>query len=213
MPRSRVVGNRSTNGGYCGVAVKPIALHMVAALAREKEFGLPISGIGGVANWRDAVEFLLLGSSSVQVCTEVMLKGYRIVEDMIEGLSSWMDDKGFQTLDQVVGRSIPHYTEWGDLDLNFETVAKIDADKCIGCHLCRVACHDGAHQCIHPNPDGSIKVPIVDESECVGCNLCQIVCPVPGCIDMVPVQNGFAPATWNQHVADGAALRPKKGAH
>jgi dihydropyrimidine dehydrogenase (NAD+) subunit PreA len=207
------VGGLSTNGGYCGVAVKPIALHMVAALAREKDFGLPISGIGGVANWRDAVEFLLLGSSSVQVCTEVMLKGYRIVEDMIEGLSSWMDDKGFATLDQVVGRSIPHYSEWGELDLNHEIIAKIDAEKCIGCQLCMVACHDGAHQCIHPNPDRTLRVPVIDESECVGCNLCQIVCPVPGCIDMVQVPNGYAPATWNQHVETGAALRPKKGSH
>jgi dihydropyrimidine dehydrogenase (NAD+) subunit PreA len=208
-----MVGNLSTNGGYCGVAVKPIALHMAAALAREKDFGLPISGIGGIANWRDAVEFLLLGSSSVQVCTEVMLKGYRIVEDMTEGLSNWMDEKGFERLDQVIGRSIPHYSEWGNLNLNYETVAKIDAAKCIGCNLCMVACHDGAHQCIHPNPDGTLRVPIVDESECVGCNLCQIVCPVPGCIDLVPVANGFTPATWNDHVDHGSALRPKKGSH
>ncbi|MFO0556014.1 MAG: 4Fe-4S dicluster-binding protein, partial [Polyangiaceae bacterium] len=99
-----------------------------------------------------------------------------------------------------------------DLDLNYETIAKIDADKCIGCNKCMVACQDGAHQCIHPNPAGA-KPPIVDEAECVGCNLCQIVCPVPDCIRMVAVENGFKSATWNQHVTDGAALRPKKGAH
>ena len=66
VPEPRV-GGASTNGGYCGAAVKPIALHMVAALAREQSFGLPISGIGGVTNWRDAVEFMLLGASTVQV--------------------------------------------------------------------------------------------------------------------------------------------------
>ena len=207
-----VVGSRSSNGGYCGVAVRPIALHMCAALAREPGFNIPISGIGGIANWRDAVEFLLLGSSSVQVCTEVMLKGYRVVEDMIEGLDTWMDDKGFANLDQVIGKSIPAYSDWGDLDMNFETVAKIDADSCIGCQACVVACHDGAHQCIHPATDGS-RVPIVDEDECVGCNLCQIVCPVNECITMEEVDNGFVPASWNQHVGQGAALRPKKGAH
>ena len=108
---------------------------------------------------------------------------------------------------------MPQYSEWGSLDLNYETVARINPDACIGCNLCMVACHDGAHQCIHPNPDRSLRVPVVDESECVGCNLCQIVCPVPGCIDMVPVANGFAPATWNQHVEAGATLRPKKGSH
>ena len=208
LPR---VGGLSTNGGYCGAAVKPIALHMVAALAREREFGLPISGIGGVSNWRDAVEFILLGSSTVQVATEVMLRGYGIVEDMTDGLQQYMRTHGFERIDQMVGKAVPTYSEWGHLDMNYETVAKIDADKCIGCQLCVAACHDGAHQCIHPQ-EGT-RVPHVDESECVGCNLCQIVCPVPGCIDLVPVENGHPPASWNQHVNEGRALRPKKGAH
>ncbi len=213
VPEPRVAG-LSTNGGYCGPAVKPIALHMVAALARSPDFGLPISGIGGVANWRDAVEFMLLGSSSVQVCTEVMLRGYRIVEDMIEGLEEYMRTHGFSNLGQLVGKAVPAFSEWGDLDLNYETVAKIDQHKCIGCQLCVVACHDGAHQCIHPPKNGNgSRVPTVDESECVGCNLCQIVCPVPGCISMVQVDNGMAPATWNQHVTAGAPLRAKKGVH
>jgi len=211
VPNPRV-GNKSTNGGYCGPAVKPIAMHMVAALARDPRFNLPISGIGGISNWRDAVEFILLGSSNVQVCTEVMLRGYRVVEDMIDGLENYMVDHGFQTLDDMIGKAIPACSEWGDLDLNYEIVAKIDAAKCIGCNLCMVACHDGAHQCIDPNPDGS-RVPIVDESECVGCNLCQIVCPVEGCITMAEVDNGFAPASWNQHLTEEAVLRHKKGSH
>ena len=210
VPQPRV-GNLSTNGGYCGAAVKPIALHMVAALAREKQFGLPISGIGGVCNWRDAVEFILLGSSTVQVCTEVMLRGYKIVQDMTDGLQEYMRTHNFQRIDQMVGKAVPGFSEWGNLDLNYETVAKIDADKCIGCQLCVAACHDGAHQCIHPQE--GMRVPRIDESECVGCNLCQIVCPVPDCITLVPVDNGFTPATWNDHVHHGKALRPKKGAH
>jgi dihydropyrimidine dehydrogenase (NAD+) subunit PreA len=210
IPEPRV-GKLSSNGGYCGQAVKPIALHMVAQLAREPDFGIPISGIGGVANWRDAVEFLLLGSNSVQVCTEVMLRGYRIVEDMIEGLSGYMSEHGMSKLDHLVGKAIPSYAEWGDLDMNYETIAKIDADKCIGCHLCVVACHDGAHQCIDAQPN--THVPLVDESECVGCNLCQIVCPVPDCITMVTVDNGYKPASWNDHITGLKTLRPKKGAH
>ncbi len=207
------VGGMSTNGGYCGPAVKPIALHMIASLARDPEFKLPISGIGGVSNWRDAVEFILLGCSSVQVCTEVMLRGFRVVEDMTEGLTQYMRDHGYANLDAMRGKAVPSYSEWGELDLNYETIAKIDPLKCIGCHNCVVACHDGAHQCIHPDPAGKTRVPIVDESECVGCNLCQIVCPVPDCITMVEVPNGMPPATWNEHVAEGAPLRPKKGVH
>jgi dihydropyrimidine dehydrogenase (NAD+) subunit PreA len=212
VPRP-TVASRSTNGGYCGVAVRPIALHMVAALAREEDFKLPISGIGGVASWRDALEFILLGSSSVQVCTEVMLRGYRIVGDMISGLETWMDERGYANMDALVGRSIPAYSEWGELDLNHEIVARIDPSKCIGCQLCVTACHDGAHQCIHPSKDTSTRVPVVDESECVGCNLCQIVCPVDDCITMEKVDNGYSPATWNQHLVEGAQLRPKKGSH
>ena len=210
VPEPRV-GGMSTNGGYCGAAVKPIALHMVAALARDARFGLPISGIGGVRNWRDALEFILLGSSTVQVCTEVMLRGYRVVEDMRDGLEEYMRAKGFRTVGEMVGKAVPAFGEWGELDMNYETVARIDASKCIGCQLCVAACHDGAHQCIHPQ-DGT-RVPRVDESECVGCNLCQIVCPAAGCITMEQVPNGHRPASWNDHVARGAELRPKKGAH
>ena len=205
------VGSLSTNGGYCGAAVKPIALFMTGELARHPDFHIPISGIGGISNWRDAVEFLLLGSSSVQVCTAVMLHGYRIVGDMIEGLEEYMRTHQFERIDQMVGRAIPSFSEWGNLDLNYETVAKIDAATCIKCNRCVVACDDGAHQCIAASKDN--LAPVVDESECVGCNFCQIVCPVPACITMEPVSNGFAAATWNQHVSEGAALRPKKGVH
>lgn len=212
VPEPRVAG-RSTNGGYCGPAVKPIAMHMVGSLARDPDFGLPISGIGGISNWRDAVEFILLGCSSVQVCTEVMLRGYRVVEDMIEGLTEYMRSHEFATIEAMRGKAVPQFSEWGDLDMNYETVAKIDAKSCIGCQACVVACHDGAHQCIHPRKDGASRVPIVDESECVGCNLCQIVCPVPGCITMEAVDNGFKPASWNEFASEGAPLRPKKGAH
>ncbi len=209
VPEPRV-GALSTNGGYCGAAVRPIALHMAAALAREPRFTIPISGIGGITNWRDAVEFMLLGSSTVQVCTEVMLRGYRIVEDMIEGLDNWMADKGFNVLNDFIGKAVPAYSEWGNLDLNYEIVAKIDPATCIGCYDCVVACEDGAHQCMFPTEN---RVPRIDESECVGCNLCQIVCPVPDCISMVQVDNGWAPATWNDHVTGTGTLRPKKGSH
>ena len=196
------VGGKATNGGYCGPAVKPIALHMVAALAREPGFRLPISGIGGVGDWRDAVEFMLLGSTSVQVCTAVMHHGFRIVQGMIDGLTSWMQDKGFETLDDFVGKAVASYAEWGDLDLNYKVVARIDADTCIGCQKCYVACYDGSHQCIHlPEGEGdelALRVPYVAEDDCVGCNLCNLVCPVPGCIEMVEVDSGEPELTWKQ---------------
>lgn len=191
------VDGEGTNGGYCGPAVRPVALHMVNQLAQDVEVDVPISGIGGVETWRDALEFIHLGAGNVQVCTAVMHKGFRIVRDMIDGTQRFMEEKGFESIDEIVGRALPSYKEWGDLDMNHELVAKIDEEACIGCQLCEVACHDGAHQCIHT--DGEGRVPYVDESECVGCNLCQYVCPVPDCISMEPVENGKPAMSWNEY--------------
>ncbi len=212
-PRPNVDG-ASAHGGYCGPAVKPIALHMVQQIA---EVGLPVSAIGGVSNWRDAAEFILLGAQSVQLCTAPMHWGFRIVEDMIDGLKNWMDEKGFATIEDFRGASLPRVKDWKNLNLNYKIVAKIDAEKCIGCELCYIACWDGAHQCIHvdhestngitvtpiPKLDGEVKtsrnrVPRVDEDECVGCNLCWLVCPVEGCITMERVDRGVAAESWEQ---------------
>jgi dihydropyrimidine dehydrogenase (NAD+) subunit PreA len=147
LPR---VGNYSTNGGYCGPAVKPIALHLMSQLTRHPYIkDLPISGIGGIGTWRDAAEFIALGATTVQVCTAVMHYGYRIVEGMIEGLSDFLDDRGMKSVNELRGAAIDKYQEWGDLDLSHRVVADVNPDKCIGCKLCYVACMDGAHQCIH----------------------------------------------------------------
>src|SRR5579871_5095064 len=124
------VGGRSSHGGYCGPAVKPIALHMAQQLASDPDVGLPIAGIGGISGWQEAAEFLLLGCHSLQVCTAAMHYGYRIVEDMIDGLSNWMDEKGFANLEAFRGRSLAQVTDWKNLDLNYKIVARIDAEKC-----------------------------------------------------------------------------------
>jgi dihydropyrimidine dehydrogenase (NAD+) subunit PreA len=143
------VGDSSTNGGYCGPAVKPIALYFMSQLARDPDVRVPISGIGGISDWKDAAEFIALGATSVQVCTAVMHYGYRIVEDMIDGLSEYLDSKGMKSVNELRGLAVDGYKDWGQLDLNYNVVAKIDQDKCIGCQLCYTACRDGAHQCIH----------------------------------------------------------------
>ena len=156
------VDGRSSHGGYCGPAVKPIALNMVQQVMSDPLAALPMSGIGGVGGWRDAAEFMLLGASSVQVCTAVMHYGYRIVEDMGDGLLEWMKGKGYGTIDDFRGLSLPHVREWKNLNLNYRVVAEIHADKCIGCQLCYTACWDGAHQCIHlDRAAGGMEVPVM----------------------------------------------------
>ncbi len=204
------VGGKSSHGGYCGPAVKPIALHLLSAVAGDEEVGVPISGIGGIATWRDAAEFIALGSSTLQVCTAVMHYGFRVVEDMIDGLSGWMDDRGYATLDDFRGAAVPKIAKWEDLDLNYHLVAKIDQATCIHCELCWVACEDGAHQAIrrHPRADGGAAVEIIDEA-CVGCNLCAEVCPVQGCITMEQIPNGAAPVTWRELLAGKGQLAPR----
>ena len=192
------VAGKSSHGGFAGPAVKPIALHMVSQVAADKEVNLPISGIGGISNWRDALEFILLGSSSVQVCTAVMHYGFRIIKDMIEGLTFWMEEKGYKSLDEVRGLALPQLDNFGNFNLLHKTVARIDQSKCIHCNLCYIACDDGAHQCIDLIPvNGNTKTE-VRESDCVGCDLCSIVCPVEGCISMVRLDDGAEQKTWNE---------------
>jgi len=154
IPRPNVDG-KSTHGGYCGPAVKPIALNMVHQVQSDPEAQLPLSGIGGISDWRDAVEFLLLGCSNVQVCTAAMHYGYRIVEDMIDGLTNWMREKGFARISDFQGLTVSRVQEWKHLNLNYKIVARIHEEKCIGCELCYTACWDGAHQCIHMDRVGS----------------------------------------------------------
>ena len=189
------IGGKGGHGEYAGPAVKPIALNMLSALGTDpvvSQSSLPISGMGGISTWSDAAEFLLLGASSLQVCTAVMHYGFRIIEDLCDGLSNWMDEKGFKQISDVVGRSVHRVSDFKNFDLSFKAVARIDQEKCIRCNLCYVACNDTAHQCIDlVARDGSIVPPgcydvrsngkeeavqsrrsfQVREEDCVGCRL------------------------------------------
>ena len=200
MAPTPTVDGKGTHGGYCGPAVKPIALHMVAEIARDGiTRGLPISAIGGIATWRDAAEFIALGAGTVQVCTAAMHYGFKIVDDMIDGLSNWMDEKGYARIEDFRGRAVPNVTDWQYLNMNYKIVARIDQDLCIKCGLCHIACEDTSHQSIAAERvDGQRRYHVIDE-ECVGCNLCQHVCPVPDCISMVQVDTGRPYLNWTQH--------------
>lgn len=197
------VDGRGTHGGYCGPAVKPIALGMVAECASDPLVGIPISGIGGISNWKDAVEFLLMGATGVQVCTAVMHHGFGIVEKMISGLTRYLDEKGIQSVMELVGRSVHRYGRWGDLNLHYKVVAKINEDKCVLCNKCYVSCDDASHQSILKiKKEGASKETlVVNEETCVGCNLCSLVCPVDGALEMVEVPATGDLLTWNQRLA------------
>ena len=183
-----------THGGYCGEAVKPIALNMVAEIARHKETtALPISGIGGITDWRDAVDFLALGASNVQVCTAAMVYGFKIIDDLVDGLSTFLDDKQL-SLSELVGKAVPSVTDWQYLNLNYVEKAVIDQELCIKCGRCHIACEDTSHQAITHTVNGERRFEVIDE-ECVGCNLCVSVCPVEDCITMQQLTEGTDPRT------------------
>lgn len=192
-----------THGGYCGEAVKPIALNMVAEIARNPETrNLPISGIGGISTWEDAVDFIALGATTVQVCTAAMVYGFNIVDDMIDGLSQFLDDKGMNSVHDLVGLAVPSVTDWKYLNLNHIVKAKINQQSCIRCGRCHIVCEDTSHQAITYQQQNDERIFEVNNEECVGCNLCASVCPVEGCITMEAMTSGTDPRT-------GKAINPE----
>ena len=180
MTAEAEVAGQRTISGYSGRAVRPIALRHILELAQA----LPqteLSGIGGIETWRDALEFIQLGCSNVQVCTAVMQYGYRIIDDLMLGLQRYMAKRGITQLQQLVGEQLPKFLNPDHLDRETIVYPKIDRDQCIGCGRCYVSCMDGGHQAIAF--DTATRQPRIVGTKCVGCHLCRQVCPI-GAIGM-----------------------------
>jgi dihydropyrimidine dehydrogenase (NAD+) subunit PreA len=210
MAPEPTIDGKGSHGGYCGPAVKPIALQMVSQIARDGETaGLPISGMGGIGTWRDAAEFMSLGAGSVQICTAAMTFGFKIIDEMTAGLSRWMDEKGYERVEDFVGLASRNVTEWQYLNLNYVTKARIDQDSCIQCGRCHIVCEDTSHQAITATKDDQRYFEVIN-AECVACNMCVNVCPVENCITMERLPAGMVdprtgvtvsdePADWTVH--------------
>ncbi|MDR3295186.1 MAG: NAD-dependent dihydropyrimidine dehydrogenase subunit PreA [Clostridiales Family XIII bacterium] len=180
MTAMPVVDGKSSISGYSGAAIRPIALRFAAQLAQDEELkGVELSGIGGIETWRDALEFLLLGCRNLQVTTAIMQYGYRIVEDLISGLSHFMDERGYGRVEELLGRALPNIIPAEELNRDFRILPAFDYRKCVGCGRCYVSCFDGAHQAI--DWDEKKRRPVLNDN-CVGCHLCLNVCPVQACV-------------------------------
>lgn len=174
------INGKSSISGYSGAAVKPIALRFITQMKQYDPLkDVPITGMGGIETWQDALEFLLVGASNLQVTTAVMQYGYRIVEDMISGLSHYMDERGIDKLEDLVGLALPNIVGADEIDRDFKIIPEINYDKCVKCGRCYVSCFDAAHQAI--DWDSEERKPIINDN-CVGCHLCLNVCPVFDCI-------------------------------
>ena len=176
-----IVNGKSSISGYSGKAVKPIALRFIAQMKQDAALkNAPISGIGGVETWEDALEFIMLGSGTVQVTTAIMQYGYRIVEDMISGIQYYMEEKGVEKLQDLVGCALDNMVPAENLDRDYIVYPNFNHDKCVGCGRCYVSCYDGAHQAIVW--DEETRRPSLKQENCVGCHLCSLVCPIEKCI-------------------------------
>lgn len=176
MDNRASVSEKKTVSGYSGRAVKPIALRFILELAKNPVMkNVQLSGIGGIETWRDALEFIQLGCRNVQVCTAVMQYGYRIIDDLIIGLQSYMQERGISDLSHLVGEELPHFVTPTNLDRKTIVYPKIDQNRCMGCGRCYTSCQDGGHQAI--TFDMEKRQPRIVGSRCVGCHLCRLVCP------------------------------------
>ena len=182
MSAKATVNDKYTVSGYSGKAIKPIALRFIYEMATNPIIKtMQYSGIGGIVTWRDALECIQLGCRNVQVCTAVMEYGYRIIDDLILGMQTYMRDRGIEHLDQLAGEQLPNFVLPSDLDRETMVYPKIDRERCIGCGRCYLSCRDGGHQAISFDP--ASRQPRIIGTKCVGCHLCRLVCPT-GAIDI-----------------------------
>ncbi len=170
------VHGMSAVGGYSGNAVRPIALRFITELAQNPKLaGMHISGMGGIENWTDALEYIMLGSGSVQITTAVMQYGYRIIDNLKSGLNYYLAEKGFDHVKDAMGLALDSVSPTTDV-IERDTVVfpVFRRERCIRCGRCAISCSDGGHQAIRLAED---RRPVLDGKKCVGCHLCLLVCP------------------------------------
>ncbi len=161
--------------GYSGKAVKPIALRFISDMAKCPEIkSAPISGMGGIETWQDALEFIALGCTNIQITTAIMQYGYRIIDDLIDGAKTYLKTQGYKKLDEIVGMGLTNIISADQLNRSTVVFPMFDKEKCVGCGRCYVSCYDGGHQAITLDQD---NMPKLNGSKCVGCHLCRLVCP------------------------------------
>lgn len=165
------VNGRTTFGGCSGAMVRPIGLRCVAQIRQAS--ALPILGQGGISTWEDAAQYIAVGSDAVQICTEVMLNGYKIIGPMLKGLQNYLEEKGFADICALKNKAIEVLTSHKDLQKTPLAYPQIDHEKCGRCGKCITICHESEHQALQLN-DGNV---VVDKERCVGCGLCRFVCP------------------------------------
>mgnify|MGYP000944172152 CR=1 FL=1 len=181
-----IVDGKSSISGYSGKATKPIALRFITQMKQNPALkDVEISGMGGIETWMDAAEFILLGAKTLQVTTSIMEYGYRIIDDLTNGLMHYMEEQHVDHLEDLVGKALGNIVPAESLNRDYKVYPSIDLNKCIGCGRCVISCYDGAHQAMDWDRDS--RKPSCNHEKCVGCLLCGHVCPV-GAISLGEVE-------------------------
>jgi dihydropyrimidine dehydrogenase (NAD+) subunit PreA len=190
IPKPNIFGIGAISG-TSGPAIKPIGLHFIADMAKCGDLNLPLSGMGGIETWIDALEYILLGCSTIQVTTGIIHYGYRIVEDMIEGLTDFMLAKGIHKVEDLVGKALKNLDTTDKFDLKRQGITQYDLNRCVGCGQCYIVCKDAAGQALEW--DEKARLPRLIEDKCLSCMICSFVCPVPGLISFKEM-----PGNWQR---------------
>lgn len=170
IPLPTVNRKSAPAGGLSGNCIKPIALRCITEIRKCSK--LPLSGIGGISDWKTSVEFILLGASTLQVCTAVMFHGFKIIDVMKKGLLNYMAQKKYEYISDFCGNALKNITQHSKLKRSQRVRAEIIEERCTGCGLCLTACESGGFNAITIEHD----VAKVDVKACDGCGLCKIMC-------------------------------------
>jgi dihydroorotate dehydrogenase subfamily 1 len=161
-----MLGSANGYGWLSGPAIKPLAIRCVADIARTVD--IPIIGAGGIANGKDAVEFIMAGASAVQVCTAAIVRGSEIYGVIADQIAKFMQIKGYNSIADFKGVALPHLPK--EPARTAAEPVEVIASKCTACGNCEQHC---PYDAIHVVG----KTAKVDQGKCYTCGLCVSVCP------------------------------------
>lgn len=158
----------STYGGYSGPPIRPIGLASVATIAQTVD--IPISGIGGVENYKNVLEYIMMGASSVQVGTTVMIHGMNRITQIVTELEQWAETKDIESVCQIRGTALRKLKSFDEIKIEPATSTVAGVPCTVDCHKCTSVCmYDAVSK-----KDGNI---FIEKDNCTGCGLCTFVCP------------------------------------
>jgi len=154
-------------GGCGGPWVKPFTLRTIHQVATAMD--IPITGSNGATNWRDALEFMMVGATTVQFCTAVMVYGYGLLSETLKGMADFLDRKGYSSVREIIGVANEDVVPYSEIIRLPREQYRVDEEKCIQCGACVEACFYGAIALEGNQPEITEK--------CVGCSFCRSFCP------------------------------------